>query len=74
MKLRKERRVSEMLIDRFTGKPVYKPSDLLPALNGGRCDECGTQTIDRCLRCGAPQCCPACCADSSVEIEGEGGK
>lgn len=26
-----------------------------------RCENCGTKTIDRCLRCGAPQCCPRCC-------------
>lgn len=31
--------------------------------NGGVCDDCGHFTIDRCPRCGAPQCCPRCCAE-----------
>lgn len=32
------------------------------------CDECGTELIDECLRCGAPQCCPKCCAETTQEI------
>ena len=35
--------------------------------NGGRCSICGGETVDRCLVCGAPQCCPACCADAASE-------
>lgn len=26
-----------------------------------RCDNCGADIIDKCPRCGAPQCCPQCC-------------
>lgn len=53
-----------MAIDRFTGKPIPRPSDALPQLNGGKCDVCGTPTIDHCIHCGAPQCCPKCCQES----------
>lgn len=53
--------------DKFTGKPIDKASDCLPHLNGGRCDACGTETIDGCPVCGAPQCCPRCCADAIEE-------
>jgi len=35
--------------------------------NGGRCETCGTETIDHCPVCGAPQCCPSCCADAMTE-------
>jgi hypothetical protein len=52
--------------DKFTGKPVDKPSDLLPENNGETCDECGTELIDRCYRCGAPVCCPKCCFELTV--------
>lgn len=51
--------------DRFTGKPIDKASDHFPHLNGGHCDECGSATIDHCPTCGAPQCCPKCCADAT---------
>lgn len=27
-----------------------------------KCDHCGTQLIDMCYKCGAPVCCPKCCA------------
>lgn len=50
--------------DRFTGKPIDKASDRLPRPNGGHCDECGSETIDHCPVCGAPQCCPKCCSDA----------
>lgn len=56
-----------MTIDRFTSKPVDKPTDNLS--NGGigeYCDECGTELIDRCVRCGAPICCPKCCKQDSI--------
>ena len=49
----------------YTGKP--EPSRW-PKPNGGTCDECGTETIDRCLVCGAPQCCPKCCAEATAEM------
>lgn len=28
-------------------------------------EHCGTKTIDGCLRCGAPQCCPKCCEEQA---------
>jgi len=54
-----------MPIDKFTGKVVDKLSDLLPENNGSYCDVCGTELIDRCLRCGAPVCCPKCCEEAA---------
>lgn len=27
----------------------------------GRCDQCGSNIINDCPTCGAPQCCPQCC-------------
>lgn len=54
--------------DRFTGKPVDSFVELLPCLNGGVCEVCGAGTIDRCLVCGAPQCCPVCCAATTREL------
>lgn len=39
-----------------------------------KCDECGTGLVDKCLRCGAPQCCPKCCreAQGAEEIRSHG--
>lgn len=34
---------------------------LYAKLQHRRCDTCGANTIDGCMRCGAPQCCPQCC-------------
>src|SRR5882762_465745 len=36
-----------------------------PKVSKGVCEHCGTAIIDNCLRCGAPQCCPKCCAEVS---------
>lgn len=36
--------------------------------NGTPCDDCGTECQDNCLVCGAPQCCPKCCAEATAEI------
>jgi hypothetical protein len=58
------------LRDPWTGKPVDSLSDLLPAPNGGKCDHCGGDCIDRCMMCGAPQCCPACCIESREDERG----
>lgn len=60
-----------IIIDRFTGKPIPRPSDALPRLNGGKCDVCGTPTIDHCIRCGAPQCCPKCCQEGENDSTAE---
>ena len=39
----------------------------LEAVTRNRCEHCGAKTIDNCLVCGAPQCCPACCRVSTLE-------
>ncbi len=31
------------------------------------CDDCGSQIIYNCARCGAPQCCPKCCEKTTYE-------
>jgi len=55
-------------LDRFTGKPIDCPSDSLPSFNGGTCETCGCETIDRCAQCGAPQCCPNCCNEDMERL------
>lgn len=66
-----EARVAKALM----GVPVVRPPSVpeppapLPHEEFGRpnglvCDECGTECVDRCLSCGAPQCCPRCCAEA----------
>ena len=37
------------------------------ALKRNRCDHCGAKTIDGCMHCGAPVCCPQCCAIDRLE-------
>lgn len=32
-----------------------------------KCDECGTALISPCLDCGAPVCCPLCCAKDKIQ-------
>ncbi len=39
-----------------------KESEAVP--DRQKCDECGTKIIDQCFKCGAPQCCPKCCAET----------
>lgn len=56
----------------YTGKELDKLSDNLQRLNGRICDQCGSECIDRCLRCGAPQCCPKCCAEEHRKTNVEG--
>lgn len=56
-----------VIYDSWTGKPVDKLSDLLPASAGFACDECGAEVISRCIRCGAPVCCPRCCFEANDE-------
>jgi hypothetical protein len=31
------------------------------------CDYCGTKLVDKCPHCGAPQCCPLCCAQDKID-------
>lgn len=38
-------------------------------LNGNICFTCGSECIDKCSQCGAPQCCPKCCAETIREIK-----
>ena len=33
-----------------------------------KCEYCGTTIIDDCWRCGAPQCCPKCCGETTKEL------
>ncbi len=58
------------------------PDDFIPTLKGTNtkryvarevgkmtdtCETCGATIIDDCPQCGAPQCCPNCCSDSTKE-------
>jgi len=36
-----------------------------------KCEHCGTELIDKCYRCGAPVCCPRCCAETEPRRNGE---
>jgi len=31
-----------------------------------KCETCGTELIDRCPLCWAPQCCPECCKKTAA--------
>lgn len=53
-------------VDKFTGKPWPREWSEMGNPNGQQCDDCGTECIDRCPRCGAPQCCPRCCTGSAT--------
>lgn len=33
-----------------------------------KCETCGTPIIDDCPVCGAPQCCPKCCEETTKEL------
>ena len=33
-----------------------------------KCEHCGTTIIDDCWVCGAPQCCPKCCEETTKEL------
>ncbi len=39
-----------------------------------KCEHCGTELIYKCYHCGAPVCCPRCCADTEPRINGESMK
>lgn len=36
--------------------------------DGRHCEHCGTKIIDNCPVCGAPQCCPKCCDETTKEL------
>jgi len=52
--------------DTFTGKQLDGPH-LMGTSTGEFCEVCGAEIIARCPRCGAPNCCPGCCANSALE-------
>lgn len=56
--------------DKYTWKQTDRPrwSDF-GTPNGTFCEVCGTECIDRCINCGAPQCCPKCCHDTKIELK-----
>ena len=49
----------EEIIDKWTGKP--RPKYL--SSSGEVCDDCGAELKNDCAVCGAPVCCPRCCAE-----------
>ncbi len=54
-------------VDKFTGKPVPETRPRLRIPNGEHCDDCGTELVDQCWLCGAPVCCPRCCAETQAD-------
>lgn len=32
------------------------------------CEDCGTEIIENCQICGAPNCCPRCCKEATDEM------
>ena len=54
-------------------KAAYAESDRLRAYIAAdarnRCERCGVKIVDHTLVCGAPQCCPACCREATLEAE-----
>ena len=58
--------------DKYTGKAIDKPSDRLPRESKSKCDRhTEVYIICNCLRCGAPNCCPACCEEAEKEYGNE---
>lgn len=39
-----------------------------------KCEHCGTDLIYKCYRCGAPVCCPRCCAHVAILPDNTKGK
>jgi len=58
-------------INYFTGKPepVLQNSDFYNRETDSKCEHCNTNLIDNCMWCGAPVCCPKCCAESRKNAE-----
>ena len=53
-------------INYFTGKS--QPHSGLPrSSDGEKCEECSTVLVYNCIFCGAPVCCPKCCAEAAKE-------
>ena len=46
---------------------VARDQKRIAELERGRCEDCGaTLTLDGCVLCGAPVCCPQCCQIQSL--------
>ena len=54
-------------INRFSGKPEPGGFERFGRPAGYKCDDCGTECICDCMVCGAPNCCPRCCAEADRE-------
>lgn len=54
-------------INRFSGKPEPGGFERFGRRAGYKCDDCGTECICDCMVCGAPNCCPRCCAEADRE-------
>lgn len=51
------------------GGTVDQASTKLPSAPGGNtCDHCGSELERECMICGAPNCCPRCCRETTREI------
>lgn len=61
----------DWISDAISAKIRPGVEELYRKLQHRRCDTCGANTIDGCMRCGAPQCCPQCCKidDLTRELE-----
>lgn len=42
--------------------------------NASTCEDCGTSIINDCPVCGAPQCCPKCCKETTAQMDEEAKK
>jgi hypothetical protein len=51
------------------GGTVGQASTKMPFAPGGNtCDHCGAELVRDCMICGAPNCCPRCCQETTREI------
>lgn len=60
---------AESVGGRYVKEVLRRRGARLAELEKGRCEHCGANTIDNCLVCGAPQCCPQCCRIGKLEKE-----
>ena len=48
---------------------LFRASTKMPSAPGGNtCDHCGAELVRDCMICGAPNCCPRCCQETTREI------
>ncbi len=51
------------------GGTVGQASTKPPSASGGNtCDHCEAELVRDCMICGAPNCCPRCCQETTREI------